>query len=1084
MSRLWNPHHVYDNLALWLDGNDPNGNNSHSRPVEGIPFEDWKDKSKRNVKFTAYPFPAYNNPQHVLNQAVEMSVSGGAGYGAGNGGVHLDIELEPVSPSTGSDKIFVNYRVVNGAVTEVLSISGNYGYKVGDTLVEKVDQNSGNTNCIFTVTKVREMGGVVSAGVESSGLDSLESEVLTDTFTEIDVYFAAAIRTRNYNNISFIGLDDISGTNDIHFSQDGAGDHTVSAGVRYKTTGGQDSSFFTNTDENVPHIYHVRLKAGPVNESGNLRALDGAYSTGMNNTAEAAFPQGNYRWTIFQNVNTNPYVSLKSAGTLHELLVFDKVLDGENRARCLAYLSQKYKIPLDPVNPYYEQTAYAISLFNGAHKLSPRRPVQVVKMYLDFCDNVYGVTGTGSNRGLSICTANGATGSECYNTRHTCQDLTNYRVDTNGKQVYTFTSEVGNTLTGQLPNTHPALVSINSAPVEIVPTKGVSLRGNISIKLRDFISTGSDVDLYSATRDIIALENGTFFQKLIQRNPHYINRPIEIYDGYIDFEGNLQIYDGKKEYIIDGMQLDNDMLSIKCKDPMTLADELKAKVPMPSSFSLGQTLNTSTHNHINLKFDDVALVGSVAADKAKVVAEFGADNATGFVRINDEILAYRVDVSGNEAALDITGRNEWGTKGNTEAYDAGDTVQKCVFFGQYDGGGTAVTINDAAYDLLVNQAGVPAAAINNQSGGEYSWVDEKTNWLSVYRIDAIFSEPKEVNKQLSQLASMVGVNFFYDDITSQIVMRAETPELDSSVIPTITDDTIIEDSLKFINSEKDRVSRVYYYYNMRNHTDDRDKPKSFKNLYVAIDSDGELPIEYGKESNKTIYAYGVTDTSTATSVSQRILSRFKNTPKTITFKVDASQQELYTGDHFFLLTKHIVDFNGIPTTTEMQVLSNKFDSSKQCYVIKSKQFRFATLNVAGIAADNVAAFSTGGGAGTENDPYTGVRASNTYLSDANHITVSIVDGGQNFGDGETITFTPAGAGRNLAVTYSQTGGEITSITAVTSNTAALAYPDSDHDGYTGTEIVQGTGSGTGIGLQLRITKRPRMSGGQETYTVA
>lgn len=1064
MSRLWNPNQHYDSIALWLDGNDPNNNNSQGLPDSGKTAITWKDKSKNNIQFTAFGFTNFNNPEYLVDQVTELTFTGGAGY---TDGTYQEVRLAAVSPSTGTD-IYLNLVVSGGAVTEILSISGNHGFQVGDTLEEATDLNSGNTNAVFTVSKIERRGGLLSGISNSDALDSFESESLSAPLTYLDVYIAGNFRSRDYANLSFVGLDD-TGDNDrdISLTLDSSSANKVAAGVRYLHASGT-GTFTTNVTENEPHIYHYRISS-----AGTQVKLDGFQQIAEGDTTPALFPETTYRWTIFNNVDTNPFVSLKSRGTMFEVIVFDKPIPAEDQAKCEAYLSQKYGIPLSSNSTYFEKTAYASSLFNGAHKLSPRRPVQVVKMYLDFCDNVYGSPSGEVLNGVSTCTANGATGSECYNTRHTCQDLSNYRVDSSGKRVYTFTSEVGDTLTGQLPNTHPALVSISSAPVEIVPTKGVSLRGNISIKLRDFVSTGSDVDLYSATRDIIALENGTFFQKLIQRNPHYINRPIEIYDGYIDFEGNLQLYDGKKEYIIDSMQLSNDMLSVKCKDPMTLADELKAKVPVPSEFSLKADVGSGTNDN------EVLTIGGADATAAQLQAEYGT---SGFVRINEEIIAYTRAEGDANMDFHSSGRGEWGTSEAT--HDAGDTVQKCVFFGAYDGSGTAVTINDAAYDLLVNQAGVPAVAINNQSGGEYSWVDEKTNWLSAYRIDAIFSEPKEVNKQLSQLASMVGVNFFYDDITSQIVMRAETPELDSSAIPTITDDTIIEDSLKFINSEKDRVSRVYYYYNMRNHTDDRDKPKSFKNLYVAIDSDGELPIEYGKESNKTIFAYGVTDTSTATSVSQRILSRFKNTPKTITFKVDASQQELYTGDHFFLLTKHIVDFNGIPTTTEMQVLSSKFDSSKQCYVIKSKQFRFTTLNVAGIAADNVGAFSTGGGAGTENDPYTGVRASNTYLSDANHITVSIVDGGQNFGNGETITFTPAAAGRNLAVTYSQTGGVITSITAVTSNTAALGYPDSDHDGYAGTEIVQGTGSGTGTELQLRITKRPRMSGGQETYTVA
>ena len=805
----------------------------------------------------------------------------------------------------------------------------------------------------------------------------------------------------------------------------------------------------------------------------------------------------------------------ETSGTIYEVLIFDALLDRHNRWAIQGYLKQKYSLPIEEtgatgltdvlqagvddnqsaiaVHPYRNnppltgmtktsnfttgQQLTLNNIYQDAHKLSPRTPMQYVRLSLDFCDNVFG-----SNTFPSSCTADSAA-QPCFNTRETCQALNAYRINSSGKRQYYFTKEEGATLTGVQKYSHPALISVSSAPTEIVPTKGISLRSNVSIKLRDFVSTDTDADDHAASRSYITTDQGTYFQKLLARNPHYVGRTIEVFDGYVAYDGSIQAQDGKKKYIIDSMFLDNDVLTIKCKDPMTLADELKAKVPVPSNFSLGEDLNTSTHNHINLKFDGVALDGTVAADKAKVVAEFGADNATGFVRINDEILAYRVDVSGSEAALDITGRNEWGTKGNTEAYDAGDTVQKCIFFGQYDGGGTAVTINDVAYELLVNQAGVPAEACNNTTGGIYSWVDEKTNWLSSFRMDTILSEPKDVNKQLSQLGGMVGVNFFYDDLSSQIVMRAETPELDTTVIKTVTDDHIIEDSYRLIQADKDRVSRVYYYYNMSDHSGDRDKPKNFKNLYVNIDADSEGVLEYASESNKVIYGWGVTDTSTATSVSQRLLNRFKKTPITCTFKLDASFDQLSTGDHFYLSTRHITNIYGLQKPiTEMQVLSTKFDSKNQQFLIKAKQFRFGTLNSGRITANDVAAFSTGSGLGTEDDPYTGVRATESYLSDENHITLRVVNGGQNFGNGETVTFSGATSTRAITVTYSQSGGSITAVT-VTSNAASGAYPSSIHSGYENDEIIGGTGDGSGTGLLVKVIKLPKMSGGQESYKV-
>ena len=1076
MSRLWNPHQVYSKISLWLDGNDPNGNNSHGLPDEGIAYDSWKDKSKNNVKFSASPFSQYNNPEFVIEQIAELSVSGGAGYdnSSSTAGRHLEIELAPVSPSAGSGEVFVNYTVVSGAVSEVTSISGNHGYKVGDTLVEVVDQNSGNTNCVYTVTKLHTKGAIVSGGQNGNGsLDSLESEVLSKPLgSYLRVVFAANIRSRDMSGVSFIGLDDTSsGSNDVYFCSDSSVTNKIGIGVKYKSSGGQLHNFNGSYDENVPHIVSVILDS-----DGFKVHLDGQSAFASIPYPDPVLPQSTYRWTIFNNVDTNPHVGLRSRGMLHEMLVFDEPLADEDSNALYGYLSQKYHIPLNSFAKYYEATAYANSLFNGANKISPRQPIQVVKMYLDFCDNVYGQTSFGQS-GRSNCTASSDAGNECYNTRHTCQDLNNFRLSTNGKKTYTFTSEAGSTLAGQLPNSHPALIKITSAPVEIVPTKGVSLRGSISIDLRDFVSTDSDADPYTTTRNIIALENGTYFSKLIQRNPHYINRPIEIYDGYIDYDGKIQINDGKKEYIIDSLQLSANTLKIKCKDPMSLADELKAKVPTPSKFSLKLAMGHGTKNN------QVLRINNLDATAAQLESYFGT---TGHCRIEKEIIKYSRNAGDAHIDFVESNRGAWGSKelSSPDEYDAGELVQKCVVFGEYDGSGDIVTINDAAYELLVTEAKVPTKAINNVSGGQYSWADQKSQWLSSYRIDAIFSEPKEVNKQISQLGSMVGVNFFYDDLTSQIVMRAETPELDSSVINTIDDSQIVEHSVKFINSEKERVSRVYYYYNFRDHTEDRDKPRNFKNLYVAIDADGELPVEYGKESSKTIFAYGITDTSTATSVSQRILSRFKVTPKTVTFELDAANTNITTGDHFFLNTRHIVDFNGISTTLEMQCLSTQFDSKKQVNKIKAKQFRFGTLNTAGIAADDVAAFSTGGGTGTELVPYTGVRSSNSYLSDANHITVELLYGGTGFGNGETITFSPAsGATRSLTVTYTQSGGVVQSIDSVSSNLAAGALPTVVHNGYAETEILLGAGS-SGTGLQIKITKRARMSGAQEPYTVA
>ena len=1085
--------------------------------------------------------------------------------------IHPEKKLTAVSPATGSacfinyvsngsavtsiDAVGASYGYAVGDILE--DASGGDG--------------QGSTKATFRVDEVSNRGGFYFNESDSTTnffatLGEKPINSVNGIGTEVTFFIACNLYTDNNNDTIFKFIDENGEGKDIEILFSVQNDLGIgqffSRGMKYKNSSGASvtstiPAFSTTSNlEGRNEIFAIRMSAST---AGKLNWFNDTLNTAVD-LQQMSFPS-DYKLSIMSDGATASEVANKtSRGSVFEILIFKKVLDDEEVDKCVGYLNAKYKLnalqhthkyanfwpdtsyvagnpdngdlnppsqgtvnrdPVQgddtttqpapftppppnqdpqPVPPAADPTISEITsqnLFAGAHRLSPRQPIQMVSLFLDFCANEYGV-----NDGASICTAAGSAGSECYNTKFTCQDPTNYLRE---PLAYRFGNEVGRSLTRF--KAYPSIISISTAPVEIIPTKGVSLRAVVTIKLRDFFATGSDVDPYFENRNVIAIENGSYFQKLMKRNPHYIGRTVIVHDGYVDHTGTERFYGGERHYIIDSMSLDNDVMTIKCKDPLTLSDDLKSKVPAPSEFSLGEVLSaTGIHSHINLKHNGSSLNGSSSADKLLVTNYFGADNATGFIRINEEILGYTVDVSGSEAALDITSRKQWGTKQPDSDFEVDDTVQKCVFFGTYDGSGTGVTINDVAFELLVNEAGVSETAINNESGGAYSWADERTNWLSSFRIDTILSEPKEVNKQLANIASMVGVNFFYEDKSKQIVMRAETPETDTNTILTITDDDIIEDSLKVINSEKERISRVYYYYNMRDHTLDRDKPKSYKNLFIAIDSDGETLDEYGKESNKVIFGWGVKATSTATSVSQRLLSRFKNTPKTITFKIDASRAVLSTGDHFFISTKHIVNADGFIEDMEMQCLSIKFDSKNQNYIVKAKQFRFGLTNFSQITANDVGGFDkdaadntsagfnsvndASGGTGTELDPYTGVRASESYLADKNHVTLEIVDGGTGWTNGETLVFVPdesaVGADantRNLIATYTQVGGTVTAVT-VTSNVAAGSLGNAVHSGYAANEILTASpASSSGTNLSVRLTKKDRMSGAQEPYLI-
>ena len=1036
MSQLFTPYHLYDNLLLWLDGADPNANDGDGVPVQDKPLYQWVDKSQNKYVFEQNT--AADAPTYDLaNKRLAF-----------DGTEHLSCANIDNFPQVFNMYVVASITYTASTATNVVISCDSADTESDWTFVQEKDSDEIEPK--FTFQDVDDATQTATSSVTVTNGAPAIFEVLADArFTDSTQY----VDVNNANNYGGAEASQIKLDNDVVINL-------------MKNIAGEETS---------GTIYEVLIFDALLNRH-NRWAIQGylkhKYNLSITETSAAGLAD------VMQAGSDAPATTALSVHPYRNnppLTGATKVFDFTTGA---------------------EQTLN--NIYQNAHKLSPRVPMQYVRLSLDFCDNVFG-----SNTFPSACTADSAA-QPCFNTRETCQALQSYRIDSSGKRQYVFTQEMGDRLSGIEKYAHSALISVTSAPTEIVPTKGISLRSNVTIKLRDFMSTDTDTDDHAASRSYITTDQGTYFEKLLSRNPHYVGRTIEVFDGYVAYDGSLQVQDGKKKYIIDSMFLSNDILTIKCKDVMTLADELKKKVPVPSQFAMKIALTTGSRNNQALT------INGSDATALELQAEFGT---SGYLRINEEIMKYTR--SSGDAHMDFheSNRGDWGT--SMSAHDAEDTAQKCIVFGQYDAGGSSQTINNVAYELLVNQAGIPAKACNNASGGIYSWVDEKTNWLSTFRIDTILSEPKEVNKQLSQLGGMVGVNFFYDDLTAQIVMRAETPEVDNTNTVRVTDDHIIEDSYKLIQADKDRISRVYYYYNERNSVEDRDKPKNFKNLYVNIDSDSETDFEYGAESNKVIYGWGVKDVSTATSVSQRLLNRFKKTPITCTFKIDSSFDQLSTGDHFYLTTRHITDIYGAPKIqTEMQVLSTKFDSKKQEFHIKAKQFRFGTVNIGKVTANDIGGFNaanadntsegfnslndTSGGTGTEENPYLGVRATGSFISnDASRaassrvfIAATVLNGGENFNDTSTIAAAEitADQGTGLTLTATASGGVVQSV-AVTSNPATGSnVGDASHLNYFDGQIVTcidgvNNGGGAATGLQLRLNVSAKMSGGQEPYLI-
>ena len=92
--------------------------------------------------------------------------------------------------------------------------------------------------------------------------------------------------------------------------------------------------------------------------------------------------------------------------------------------------------------------------------------------------------------------------------------------------------------------------------------------------------------------------------------------------------------------------------------------------------------------------------------------------------------------------------------------------------------------------------------------------------------------------------------------------------------------------------------------------------------YVTI-ADAESSDQYDVVQRKQIFAPWLTEANAALAivVASRLLQQYRDNPKKVTFKLDAKDTDLWTGDQFFLNTAGLSGFDGAAEDKLMQVIS-------------------------------------------------------------------------------------------------------------------------------------------------------------------
>jgi hypothetical protein len=507
--------------------------------------------------------------------------------------------------------------------------------------------------------------------------------------------------------------------------------------------------------------------------------------------------------------------------------------------------------------------------------ISGRRPLTLVQIDQDFCQNTYGV---------SPCTASG--GIKCYNTRKTCQDPLNY-----DRGTLTLTFVKPNADLPKDENWLPFVNSTSTAPTKINPATGdlnnsaLGERGVLTVNFDDAPHTDFIVDPYLTDRDFKPLEKGTFWSKWLSRN-YYQNRLVRLYEGYFgDDLSRMKV----RHYLIDSIvgPDSSQRVRLTAKDPLKLSEKERSQIPRAST---GQ---------VYLNFDQ-----TVDTFQVKRALETDYDEP-GVVRIDDEIISYTtITESGGILTFSGCTRGEYGTQASS--HDENSTVQRTLVYQDK-------VLWEGVKELLVDWANIDPIYIDDTE-----WQNEYTQYLQQFNFTIILSEPISVFDALNQLSQQMPFYIYWDDRANTIRFKATRYYVGD--FPIITESDIIENSFSMTTNPRDRISQVWVYHTPRNWAED--KRSNYKGVEINANLELESRDLYDEKKIRIIEGRWLSSAQAFNLTSRLIRANYDN-PVYVKMRLDAKDRDLWTGDVVDILHRSVVDFYGEPKQDRYQVISSQ-----------------------------------------------------------------------------------------------------------------------------------------------------------------
>jgi hypothetical protein len=502
----------------------------------------------------------------------------------------------------------------------------------------------------------------------------------------------------------------------------------------------------------------------------------------------------------------------------------------------------------------------------------------------------------------------------CYNTRVTCQDVPNYTPSTTTNEIYL--TEMSGDFPVNLLDTAglgvavPCIQKVQTTPPKLAVGEGLGIRSSIVVNCYDFTHHDNGLDKYRASRTYAPEEQGTFWGKLLARNPFYNGRLLTLYRGYLSSADQFDVNNFEQwTYVIEKMDgpSTSDVVKITAKDMLKLTDDERAQIPFPSKGTLTG----------DLLIGGSSLTLLPAGIGATATADGGYAPTTGYVRINEEIMAY----SRSADVLTITARAQWGTV--EDDHDAGDTVQWCKAY-------VDVNVVDVIEDIMTNYTAIDASYLDTAN-----WAIEKSKWLSANNLTNILSDPDGVKSILEDLTKENLLYMWWEPVTRLIKLKAIAPAIYSPTELT-DDDNLLENRTSVVQKPELRRSQVWLFYGVRDYTET--KVENFRNVYIDVNPAPETDDEYAETKIEKIYSRWITSQGIAIQTAGRLLALYEENIKVATFRLD-NKDDVKLGDQILLTTRFLQNSDGSPRSVVMIVTEDREVEPGSINEYKAQQFQ-------------------------------------------------------------------------------------------------------------------------------------------------